>query len=81
MTVQLTKLLALNDPDAGDVEQMRAPTHACIIPASSGFVLPNFIVPAPFMGAAMQWYSWTNNRQPVFLARLAGPHFQRGFCI
>jgi hypothetical protein len=29
-------------------------------------------------GAAMQPYSWTNNRQPVFSARLAGPLSQRG---
>jgi MFS family permease len=27
----------------------------------------------------MQRYSWTNNRQPVFSARLAGPSSQRGF--
>jgi hypothetical protein len=32
---------------------------------------------SPFAGAAMRRYSWTNNRQPVFSARLAGRYLNR----
>ena len=44
-------------------------------------LMTDFRVPALFAGAAMQRYSWTNNRQPVFWPRLAGPYFKRGFWI
>jgi hypothetical protein len=52
--------------------------HAGIIPAPAAFV-PRFDAAFRRSRGAMQRYSWTNNRQPVFSARLAGPLSQRGF--
>jgi hypothetical protein len=64
-----TKILALDQPNGVEVEQMLAGIGPR---ADESNRRKSRFRPAP-QAAAMRHYSWTNNRQPVFSAGPPGP--------
>jgi len=69
MTILPTKILALDQPNDIEVEQVFVGTG----PGADAQPAKNPVFRPASQAAAMQHYSWTNSRQPVISAGPAGP--------
>jgi hypothetical protein len=80
----LAEIFTLDQPDACEIsacEICAVTAMADIIhglAALSSKLTAYSPIPVCFLRAAMQRHSWTNNRQPVISAGLAGPLYRNG---